>query len=61
MEYWTFFPYIYPFFSQWLAITFYFFNFHAIFVYTDFRTGRVNILVATDVAARGLGKYGTDV
>jgi len=27
-----------------------------IFVFIEFRGGRANILVATDVAARGLGK-----
>lgn len=27
-------------------------------VFTEFRSGRLEVLVATDVAARGLGKYG---
>lgn len=27
------------------------------FYFLEFRGGRANILVATDVAARGLGKY----
>lgn len=31
------------------------------FVLREFRTGKSNILVATDVAARGLGKYSNDV